>query len=253
MSFTKTIKEGYNLAKEEVRETTKGSRIGFWWYFIEPLAIFTSLLLIFGHTIKQSIPQYPLYLFIGMMLLRLFQNTSREALLLQNKKSKINKNSHLSLHTFLESVVIKNLFIHLGEFLVFVIIMIFIAKNILPVLFYIPLIILMSLFLYGFSLTLFTLNFYTRDIYHVWQVISRSLWFITPVFYQLGTHKWLTSINLFNPIYYFITLFREIIIYKTLPEIEILTGAISITFLFLLLGTVLYRKSELRIKKKLSE
>ena len=63
-------------------------------------------------------------------------------------------------------------------------------------------------------------------------------------------------INNFNPLYYFIDLFRDLVVYHSIPETKIITGVLILTFGTLIIGKTMYEKSEKNIHdllKKINE
>src|SRR5262249_39926246 len=56
------------LARAEFRLKYAGSVLGYLWSLAKPLMYFTVLWIVFGSLFKTSIPSYPLYLLIGIIL-----------------------------------------------------------------------------------------------------------------------------------------------------------------------------------------
>ncbi|MBI3333892.1 ABC transporter permease [Candidatus Pacearchaeota archaeon] len=244
MTFLDNRVVSARIAFQELQKFSDKNKLGLLWYILEPLVIFVALLLVFHGRVGQNIPIYPLYLLMGIMLLRLFLNTTREVLNVRDKSYFLKEHKKATLHTLIESTIIKNLFIHAGEVLIFIVIAGYLMHNLVLFIAYLPLLALFTLFLYGFSTTLFVLYQFIKDVSPAWQIASRALWFITPVFYQITNNPLLKTVNSFNPIYYLVELFRDILIYQRMPEFSILFGSLLLSIVFFALGSIAYKLSE---------
>ena len=67
------------------------------------------------------------------------------------------------------------------------------------------------------------------------------LWFSTPIFYIL-LPKNITILQKLNPMYYFISISRDIIIYGNAPSVNIIETAIVSAVGVLLLGIIIFKK-----------
>src|SRR5579884_1406636 len=64
------------LVSRELRRKYKGSSLGLLWYLINPLVLMGAYTLMFGHVFKlQSIPDYPIFLMIGLIVWTFFQQS----------------------------------------------------------------------------------------------------------------------------------------------------------------------------------
>jgi ABC-type polysaccharide/polyol phosphate export permease len=62
------------LVRRELRRKYKGSTLGVLWYLVNPLVLLAAYTLMFGHVIKvQSIPDFPLFLMVGLVVWTFFQ------------------------------------------------------------------------------------------------------------------------------------------------------------------------------------
>ena len=114
------------------------------------------------------------------------------------------------------------------------------------IIFYPIVLLFLSLFVFGFSLILSSLAVYFFDMDNLWRFFSSLVLFITPIFYQINSESKLFLLNLFNPLYFFITISREIVIYSKIPDIWIVGGALFYTLLSLLVGIILFRRLKIK-------
>src|SRR3989344_9631068 len=113
MSFLENIKASLKITKKSLDYKMKDSKLGLIWYIIEPLIIFLAMLFVFQGRLGRNIIYYPLYLLMGLMLLRLFQNIVRESISLDRRKDLLDKNPKTNYDTMIRSIILKHLFLHL--------------------------------------------------------------------------------------------------------------------------------------------
>lgn len=64
------------LVRRELRRKYKGSSLGVLWYVINPLVLMGAYTLMFGHVFKlQTIPDFPIFLMIGLVVWTVFQQS----------------------------------------------------------------------------------------------------------------------------------------------------------------------------------
>lgn len=237
------------LAKAEFKLRNEGSYLGIFWYLLNPLLMFTLLLLVFSDRIGQNIPHYPLYLLFGIIMFSFFRRTTIDSVGVINTYSSIIKSINFPLEALPISIILKSLFSHFFEIIVSFIFMLFFRVSIVGIIFYPLILFFFCLFITGISLTLSALTVYFVDLKNVWVFVSNLLWFATPIFYTIGGQTRLFVFNLFNPMYYFITIARETIIYSKTPELWMILGMIGYSFLAVMVGFIVFNK----LKKKFAE
>ena len=112
--------------------------------------------------------------------------------------------------------------------------------------FYPTILLFLSIFAYGAGLILASVAVYFVDLGIVWGFLVRLIWLATPIFYSIEGQTRLGIINLFNPMYYFISVARDIIIYAKVPELWLIFGMIGYSLLFFVVGLFIFNKLKLR-------
>ncbi|MDD5068297.1 MAG: ABC transporter permease [Candidatus Pacebacteria bacterium] len=227
----------FQIAKAEFKLRNEGSYLGILWYLLNPILTFLLLYLIFADRLGDTIPRYPLYLLLGIIIFNFFQSTTLEA-----TRSIIEVHNHLikSINFRRESlilaIVVKNLFSHIFEIALFFLILIFFHGNPVGIFYYLPILLFFLLFTFGSALILSSLTVFFVDLDNIWNFAVRLIWFGTPIFYSIQNQTKLFYLNLANPVYYFITLARDTVIYHKIPEWWIMGGAVGFSFLTFALG-----------------
>src|SRR4030042_3140482 len=67
------------IAKSSFKLRNEGSYLGIFWYLLNPLLLFLLLLLVFSDRLGNSIPSYPLYLLLGIVIFNFFQQATTES------------------------------------------------------------------------------------------------------------------------------------------------------------------------------
>ncbi len=256
------LKIGYNklksilglslsLAKADFKLRNEGSYLGVFWYLLNPALMFILLFLIFSQRLGSDIPQYHLYLLFGIIMFNFFQSATAESTRVIENNRSIIKSINFPKETLIGGIVLKNLFSHLFEILLFVIILIFSGISAVNFLYYLIILFFLVLFIFGISMIFSAITVYFIDFDNIWIFASRLLWFITPIFYSIEGQNRLFYLNLFNPMFYFITMARELIIYLRIPDLWIIFGGIFYSLAFLLAGIVIFNKLKIKFAENI--
>jgi ABC-type polysaccharide/polyol phosphate export permease len=237
------------LANASFKIKNEGMYLGFLWYFLSPLIMFIILYFIFSTRTGAGIPFYSLYLLIGIVMYNFFQsNIAESARLIIAENKGLIKSINFPRESIIISNVIKNSFSHVFEMIVFGIMIVFFGANLSGILYYLPIFVFYSLFTLGVSFLMASLSVYFFDLKNIWEFFSRILFFATPIFYSVSSGSTLYYANLFNPLYYFISLARGLIIYNHL-ELWLALGCILWSLGFFIAGLFVFKK----LKSKFAE
>ena len=239
----------YNLAKTSFKLKNEGSYLGILWYLFNPLFMFFILYAIFYDRLGYAINNYVIYLFLGVVLFNLFQSVTLDSSKIFILNANLLKAINFKSQTLVLSIVIRTFFSHLFEFGLLFFLILFFGELQFSLMLYFPFLFIYLIFVYGFSLILASINVYFVDLENIWSFFVRILFFATPIFYAIEGQSRLMIINYFNPVYYFINLFREVLIYNRLPELFVIVGCFSFAIFFLFLGNFIFNK----LNKKMNE
>lgn len=243
------VRLSFLFAKLNFKLRNAGSYLGVLWYLLEPLAFFLIFLLIKRNINVGEIPYYLPYLLMGIILLNFFNSTTNNAMSSIQSNKNIIKSVKVPLESFPLSKLMQFCFSHAFEVFLFIILLTYYNSLTWNILFY-PLFFLIYIsFIFGLSLILTTISIFVADFRNIWMVLSRIFWLATPIFYSLKENTLLYKINMFNPLYHFINLFRETIIYNKIPDIYYMIFLILFSGLMLYLGLKIFS----RYKNKFGE
>ena len=249
MRFKQTLNLSLELAKAEFKLRNEGSYLGIFWYLLNPLLLFGLLFLIFFDRLGQNIPDYPVYLLLGLIIFNFFQQTTIESTKTIQSHKGVIKSINFPKESLIGSIVLKFLFSHIFEIILLIIFLIIFKIPIQGIIFYPLILFFLSIFIFGACLILSSIAVYFVDLENIWAFVIRLIWLGTPIFYAIGGQTKLFYVNLFNPLYYFITITRDLIIYSKIPELKIVITAIFFSFLFLLIGLLIFNKLKIKFSE----
>jgi len=233
----KTLRLSFSLAKTDFKLKNEGSLLGMFWYLLEPILLLSLLYIIFSQSLGGQIENYPLYLLLGLIIFNFFSHATTEATGAIVNNAELIKSSNFPREALVISIVIKRLYSHLFEILIFAGFLIFLGADPIWLLFYPIILFFLILFVLGLSLLLSVINIYFIDMANIWGFACQLLWFATPIFYS---DKFPLPFYSFNPLAYFISISRKIIIYHQIPAIKLVAIIIIGSLFSVLVGFYLF-------------
>jgi len=244
--FKDILRLAFSLAKANFKLRNEGSYLGFLWYLLEPLCFFGIILLIGGVIGQHPINYYPLYLFLGLIMFNFFTNSTSIALKSIMANGNLIKSMKISLESLVMSSVFQFVFSHILEMCIFFAFMIYFKASLWLIIFYVPIFFLFLMFVLGVGFMLATVAVYISDLSNIWSVFCRLLWFLTPIFYSMPANSLFHRISYMNPMFHFINISREIIIYGRVPGFSTLLLMVFFSILIFGLGIFIFKKYKLK-------
>ncbi len=223
------LRKNYNIIRELVKKNVKiqyrNSAIGAIWTVLNPLLNMLVMYVVFSKLFGKEDPTYALYLLCGNIIFNTMKGATTQSLpcLVRNRglltKNRISYSvfpisCNLSaLVNFMFSLIALfgvMVVVHFQTFNNEVVGSIF-SWNVLYIMLMVPAI---FLFNYGISLFLSALYVFFRDVRHFYTVFLTLWTYLTPIFYKremLGDNVLIQGIINLNPMYHFVTFFRNIV------------------------------------------
>lgn len=233
------------LVKRDFKKKYKRAVLGILWSMLSPLAMLLVLSLIFGHFFGGRVPHYTIYLLAGQTVFGYYSEATNQGMtaLYYNRSifSKINIPKYLFVCSMNVSSTINFL-------LTFVILMIFtLLDGIMPtfkfILLLIP-IICLGMLNFGAGLILSSLYVFFRDVQYLYRIFLQLLMYGSAIFYTIDiVPQFLQPVFYLNPVFLYITYFREIIIYNHIPDLRFHALALGYAVIVLAIGIIVYLKS----------
>jgi len=244
------------LAKIEFKLRYYENKLGLLWALIKPLMDIAIYYVVFQIILKQNIPAFASYLFIGLILWNFFVESTTGTIQILSTKKYLYEYSNMNK---LEIYVSTLLSTTIGFFFNFIMFLIFYnffesestgvsIQNIWIVLVFVNLFIL-SL---GMSLILSTIYIIAKDISQIWMVFTSFLFFLSPIFYKLSTFKQaLPRFSYLNPIAGIIINARRVMMEQTLPNFRLLAFDYAYALTMLIIGLTFLNRLGSRAAEKL--
>lgn len=234
------------LVTKDFKLKYRRSFLGVLWSVLNPLLMMIVMSAVFSYMFRFSIPNYPLYLILGQILFSLMTDATSGAMGSIIDAAGLIKKIRVEKMLFpLEKAcfsMVNFLFSAIAAVIVMIYFQIFPTLNIL----FLPvLLICVLLFSIGLGLILSSLAVFFRDTIHLWGVILTAWTYATPIFYPLDLlPPGLIAAMEFNPMYQYITYFRDIMMNGIAPSLEQNLICIGMAVATFAVGFVVFRKTE---------
>ena len=244
-----------SLVTKDFKLKYRRSVLGVVWSVLNPLLMMAVLSAVFSYMFKFNIEYFPLYLILGSTLFDLMSDSTKSATVSIIEAAPLLKKIKVEKMVFPIQTVLFTLvnfcFSLIAVALVVIYFKIFPTANathelIFPSIYllFLPLLLLFILmFSMGLSLLLSALAVYFRDIIHLWGVVLTAWTYATPLFYPIDLlAPWMKTIMNFNPMYHFVTYFRDIVMWNTCPSLKLNLVCFGFGAIMLVVGYLVFRK-----------
>lgn len=229
------------FAKFQFAAKNEGTWLGVLWHFLTPFLTFVLLFFLFKDRLGTEIPLYPLYLIIGILLFNYFRAIANQSVSIILRRGGLVKSIKFPTECLILGIVFEVLLTHFFEIVVVIGFLLYFKVPITALLFYPVILFFLTIFSIGFSLFLSAIRVYFFDLAHIWPYVATAMWFITPIFYSAET-KVFMLVNAFNPMFHFITVTREVIVYARVPDPSMVFSLIGYSIASFLIGLLVFRK-----------
>ncbi len=217
-----------SLVKRDLKGRYKGSVLGFFWTFLNPLLQLCVYTLVFSTIMRAGIRDYYLFLFVALIPWIFFSTSLTGGagciLTQQDMVKKIYCPREVLPVSYVTSQFINML---LGFAVIFPVLLFAGYPLRLGPLLCLPVIMIVEYILaLGFTMVMSAVTVYVRDMEYILGIVAMAWQFLTPVMYsadQVPEHvRWIFSVN---PMSYVITAYRDILYQGKIPGMETLLPA----------------------------
>lgn len=236
----------FELVVRDIKIRYRKSVLGLLWTLLNPLMTMIVMTIVFSSLFKSNIPHFPVYFLTGSILFSFHSDATSQALMSIISNASLIKKVYIPKYLFPLSRVLSSM-VNLGfAFVALLLVMLFDGAPIhaTVLLFFIPICYLI-LFTTGLGLILSAITVFFRDIHHLYGVLTLLWTYMTPIFYPASIisdqYKWIFT---YNPMYYYINFFREIMINGKFPGLADNLLCLSIGILTLIVGLFTFYKCQ---------
>ena len=218
LKFRPLLKE---LVTRDIKTKYRRSILGVLWTLLNPLLMMLVLSVVFSHIFKFQVENYPLYILSGQVVFNFFSESTSSAMSSIIQNAPLIKKVYIPKYLFTLSRVASSIVNVMASFCALIVVMIFsdVELNFTVLLLIVPMAILIVLST-GVGLLLATIAVKFRDIIHLYGVLITALTYLTPVIYPISILS--PKIRFFvelNPLTGILNMFRNLMLYNTLPTL----------------------------------
>ena len=234
----------HELVVRDLKVKYRRSFLGYVWSLLNPLLMMTVMSIVFSYMFRFDIPNYPLYLICGQTLWTFFNESTNMAMHSVLQNGSLIRKVYIPKYIFPISRVLSS-FVTMGFSLVSILIVMIVTRVSLSVhmlLIPIPLLFLL-IFCMGMGMILSALSVYFRDIVHLYSVLTMAWMYVTPIFYPASAlPEEVAQFLVLNPMYNFITFFRDLVLYATIPGAQVWLHCILSSLAVFAVGVLVFHK-----------
>lgn len=244
--FTKYRNLLKELVSRDIKAKYKRSILGIVWSVLNPLLMMLVLTFVFSTIFRFGVKNFPVYLLTGQIIFNFFSDSTSIAMNSIITNSSLIKKVYIPKYIFPLSKVLSS-FVNLLFSLIALLAVMIITNTPFSwemLIFPIPLIYIF-IFSLGVGLILSAYVVFFRDILFLYGVVLTAWTYFTPIFYPISIipENYLSYYKI-NPLYHYITYFREIMLYNKLPSFEMNVICIFYSVIALLIGIYVFYKRQ---------
>ena len=234
------------LVARDIKIKYRRSILGVFWTLLNPLCMMAVLSVVYMNLFKFAVDNFPLYLLCGQVVFNFFSESTTSSMGAIIGNASLIKKVYMPKYLFVLSRIVSSV-INLGASFCALIVVMVVTRSELNwtvLLSWIPLTVLV-VFSVGMGLLLAALTFKFRDIMHLYSVFVTALMYLTPVIYPMNIlPEWLSKIVLLNPITNMVMMFRDTIMYNSLPGVKNLMISIIEAVIMVAIGMWVFYKNQ---------
>lgn len=257
----KTLREIYSyremlvsLVRQDLRGRYKGSVLGFFWTFLNPLLQLVVYTFVFSAIMKTDIEDYYLFLFVAFVPWLFFSTSvsggARAVLNRQDLVKKIYFPRQILPISFVTSSFINMILSFVIVFGALIVSGRGIAWE--KLIFLIPVMLVEYIIALAITLITSALTVFFRDLEYILGIITMAWMYLTPIMYpETMVPKQYKGIFELNPITPIIRSYRTILYYKEAPDLLEILPVLIISLILLVLGNLFFAFSQKKFAEEL--
>ncbi len=235
----------FSLVRKDLRGRYKGSVLGFLWTFINPLLQLMVFTLVFSVIMRAGYDQYYLFLFVALVPWMFFASSVQDGSTAILREKDMIKKIYFPREVMPIATVTSGFVNMLLTFIVIFIVLIISGKGLNPLaLLCLPFVMIVEYILcLGIALIVASLTVYFRDLQYILGILTMAMQYMTPVMYGSEmVPDWALPIFKANPMTPITEMYRQILYYKSVPEMLSLLYVLAIGVVFIVIGFFCFNK-----------
>lgn len=233
-----------SLVKRDLKSRYKGSVLGFFWMFLNPLLQLLVYTIVFSFIMRMNIEQYYLFLFVALIPWTFFSTCLSAGANVVISQQDMVKKIYFPREVLPVSFVTAQLVNMLLSFIVMFVIVFISGRNINFIAWlFLPLIVVIEYVLaLGFTMIISALTVYFRDLEHIMSIVTMAWMYLTPIMYPVEmVPEEVVNIFYLNPMTSIVIAYRDILYNGRIPQVENLLMATVMGVVILVAGCMIFR------------
>ena len=256
-----TIKELYqyremifSLIRKDLRGRYKGTILGFFWTFLNPLFQLIVYTIVFSVLFPTNVDHFYIFLFVGLVPWMFFSTSLTGGASSVTGQENLIKKIYFPRQVLPISYVTSSFVNMLLTFLVIFAVLIVSGFGIkISILWALPIVMIVEYVLaVGITMLTSALTVYFRDLEHILGILSMAWMYLTPILYEVTViPEQYRSLIYMNPMTGIILCYKDILYYRQLPDLKNIGSAFGVGMLFLAAGFWGFGKLQKRFVEEL--
>lgn len=235
-----------NLIERDIKVKYRRSILGILWSVLNPLLMMAVIATVLSRVFKFPVENFHLYYLTGAVIYNFVSEATSSSMMSVFSSAALIKKVYIPKYIFpLEKCLFA--FVNLLFSLVAVVIVILfsgVKLTFTALLFPIP-ILYALIFSIGMSLLLSALTVFFRDIVHIYGVFLTAWMYATPIIYPVeAVGEKIQFIMKFNPMYYFVSYFRDLVLYGSIPGVRFNLICLGFSIFMLIIGILVFKQKQ---------
>ena len=235
------------LVTRDIKLKYRRSILGYLWSVLNPLFVMLIMTFVFATMFSRNIENFPVYLFTGKMLFDFMTTATTQAMTSVTGNGALLKKRYVPRYIFTLSKVTSCMVDLLFSFGALFIVMLVTRAPLYKTFWLFPLVIIqIYIFSCGLGFFLAEANVFFRDVQYIYHAVITAWTYITPIFYPIESlpKKLGMFVKIFNPLYYYIAQFRDLVYYGRFPGPRIFFGGWIMAFIMLAFGLFVFKRRQ---------
>lgn len=234
------------LVGRDIKVKYRRSVLGVLWTLLNPLMMMIVLSVVFSSLFKFDIEYFPVYLLSGQLIFNFYNESTSNAMSAILNNASLIKKIYVPKYLFVLSRILSSIINLAASFSALILVMLAMRIPLhWTIIFSIIPLVLLAVFSLGVSLLLAAVTVKFRDIMHLYSVFTTALLYLTPVIYPMSIlPEKVKLIVAINPITNYVGMFRDVMIYGTIPGIISLLVATIEAVIMLGIGLRVFYKMQ---------
>lgn len=233
----------YMLVRRDLRGRYKGSILGFFWTFLNPLLQIMVYGVVFSTIMRVDIDQFYIYLFVGFVpWFMLTSAITQGAVCIESQSNLVEKIYFPRMVLPISTVMTCFVNMLLSELVVFAV-LILSGHGLTGYIIALPPIMLIQLiFVLGIVLIVSACTVYVRDLAHILEIVTMAWFYATPIVYTPDMLPEQFKFLLYaNPMSGIIDCYRQVLYYKQWPDLSMTTLALLVGVVTVCVGGIIFQ------------